>query len=310
MDVSIVIVNWNSGDYLRACVESIPAARLPHGWRLAAVLVIDNASSDGSCDLPAPAGLPLTVIRNSMNRGFAAACNQGAAACASDLILFLNPDARLFHDSLQAPIEHLSHQWPERVGIASIQLVDETGAVARCCARFPRAYHFLAQAVGVTRLLPSTSHLMCEWPHDSTRKVDQVIGAFFMIRRDLFESLCGFDERFFVYFEEVDLAWRAYQLGWASVFIAQAQAFHAGGGTSNSIKGRRLFYSLRSRLHYGAKHYAWPERTLLWLVSLVIEPVARAVHLLAARRFADLAALAEGYGLLLRDAARRCFNSP
>ena len=304
-ELSIVIVNWNSGPDLRTCIESIAGAQLPDGWIVNAVVVVDNGSTDDSCNTIDAIDLNVVVVRNIENRGFAAACNQGAAAATSNLILFLNPDARLFKQSLLAPIRYMAAPSHEHVGITGIQLIDESGAVVRCCARFPRAKHFVAQALGFDRLFPSTSHLMRDWDHLDTRPVDQVIGAFFLVRRDLFTNIGGFDERFFVYFEEVDLALRAQQQGWTTVFVANAKAFHAGGGSSRKIMGRRLFYSLRSRLQYGHKHFSSSEMLLLCLASLVVEPIGRAMYLLLAGRFAEIRFLAQGYGLLLSDGLKR-----
>ena len=98
----------------------------------------------------------------------------------------------------------------------------------------------------------------------------------------------------------LDFARRAKKLGWSTVFVADAQAFHVGGGSSGQIKGRRLYYSLRSRLQYGVKHFSVPEVLLLGLVTLVLEPIARGCHLAATGRFAEIHFLAQGYWLLAR----------
>jgi GT2 family glycosyltransferase len=131
--------------------------------------------------------------------------------------------------------------------------------------------------------------------------VDQVIGAFFMIRRSLFERLDGFDERFFVYFEEVDLARRAAQSGWASLHVAEARAYHKGGGTSQAVRAKRLFYSLRSRLKYSAKHHGVAERALLGVVTWGLEPLARTVLLLLRGRGSELTELFQAYRWLWKD---------
>lgn len=309
----IVIVNWNAGRQLQDCLDSVKfsAAHLAPEQCLAGVVVVDNASTDGSADALQLPGLPLQVLHNTSNCGFAAACNQGAAASPpADLLLFLNPDTRLFDHSLVLPLQRLAEPARQHTGIVGIQMVDEAGQVARSCARFPTAAHFAWQALGLDRLRPQLAHAMREWDHDSDREVDQVIGAFFMIRRPLFDQLGGFDERFFVYFEEVDLALRAAQAGWRSLFLADASSFHQGGGTSDQIKGRRLFYSLRSRLLYGAKHFGAGQRALLSLVTWLVEPLSRLVHLALQRRWAEIRHLAEGYSLLAADrwqahAARR-----
>jgi GT2 family glycosyltransferase len=141
---------------------------------------------------------------------------------------------------------------------------------------------------------------MAEWDHAQTRQVDQVIGAFFLVRRGLFESLHGFDERFFVYFEEVDFAYRARQAGWLSVYLADAQAFHAGGGTSNQVKARRLFYSLRSRLLYAFKHFSWTGAVGVLLATLLLEPVSRTALALFRHSWAGLKETWAAYGMLWR----------
>jgi N-acetylglucosaminyl-diphospho-decaprenol L-rhamnosyltransferase len=298
--LSIVIVNWNTGPLLRECLSSIADAGMAQDWTLDRVVVVDNASSDDSASRLPAAGYPLEVLANNTNRGFAAACNQGAARCTSELLLFLNPDTRLFENSLRTPVAYLASPRHQDIGIVGIQLLDQQGSVSRSCARFPRWSHFAAQACGLDRLRPSLGHLMREWDHRSTREVDQVIGAFFLTRSRLFNDLGGFDERFFVYFEEVDYALRALQAGMRSVYLASAQAMHVGGGASNQVKGRRLFHSLHSRLLYGQKHFGRLQRGLLWAVSWFVEPLARAAQLVIGRRWAEFGELAEGYLLLLR----------
>ena len=301
--LAIVIVNWNSGVQLRDCLASVnvSAPRLPAACALQDTVVVDNGSCDGSCDGLAVQHGRLKVIRNDDNRGFAAACNQGAAGLKSDLILFLNPDTRLFDNSLAVPLAHLAEPIHDRTGIVGIQIVDETNLVERTCARFPTARHFAFQALAIDRVWPAVGHTMREWDHRDSRPVDQVIGAYFLIRRTLFEQLGGFDERFFVYFEEVDLALRAKQAGWRSMYVADAQVFHKGGGTSDQIRARRLFYSLRSRLLYGRKHFSLPQRIALVLVTALLEPLSRALHLCAGRRWREIGHVAHAYMLLAVD---------
>ena len=298
----IVIVNWNSGAQLRDCVKSIEhaAAALPPGRQLTELIVVDNASTDGSeCGLQLSA-CPLTLISNSVNRGFAAACNQGAAIRATDWILFLNPDTLLFEESLAVPLAHLDEPEHRHTGIAGVQLVDDSGQVWRSCSRFPTLRHFAAQALGIDRIWPRLGQAMRDWDHGQTRQVDQVIGAFFLVRREVFNAIGGFDERFFVYFEEVDMALRAKQAGWFSMYFADARAFHKGGGTTDQVRSRRLFYSLRSRLLYGRKHFRRPQQSALAFLTWAIEPLSRALHLLVRGRWRQMAYLFEAYVLLAR----------
>jgi len=301
--ISVVIVNWNAGDQLQACLDSFGAAvgGLRPGQSLDEVVVVDNASRDGSADHLTLAAGRLRVIRNEQNRGFAAACNQGAAGLGSDLVLFLNPDTKLFANSLSAPMAFLAAPEHSGVGIVGVQLLDESGTIARSCSRYPRPGQFASAVVGLDRVLPRTGHAMREWDHRQTRDVDQVIGAFFLVRRSLFEALQGFDERFFVYFEEVDFAARAGKSGQRSVYLTEAQAWHRGGGTTDQVKGLRLFYSLRSRLLYSAKHFSTFDRANMWIVTWLLEPVSRCLFLAVQGRFPEIRHVGQAYSLLLRN---------
>jgi hypothetical protein len=126
------------------------------------------------------------------------------------------------------------------------------------------------------------------------------MGAFFMIRRNLFESLGGFDERFFVYFEEVDLSLRIRKLGYKSVYLTEAQAFHVGGGTSSQVKDIRLFYSLRSRLLYSFKHFSPIEAWILFTTTITIEPINRILFCMINRDWSGVLHTIRGYRLLYR----------
>lgn len=272
--VDIVIVNWNAGEQLAQCVASV--ARFVDG-AIADVILVDNASTDGSVDGLEAFHLSLQVIRNAENLGFARACNQGATFGSAPYILFLNPDTCLFEGSIQTALAFLETPEKTSVGICGIQLLDENNRVARTCARFPTLARLSAQALGLNKLpgCKSLGTRMKAWDHSKSRTVDQVIGAFFLVRRRVFDALQGFDERYFVYFEEVDFSYRARLINCKSVYLSEAQAFHAGGGTSRQVKAARLFYSLRSRLLYGFKHFPLWQAWALMGVTLLIEPVAR-----------------------------------
>ena len=314
LQLDIILVNWNSGSQLMEAVTSIAQH---HNSLVSSVIVVDNASADDSLarveaftDLP----FPLHIIRNHANRGFGAACNQGAALAGSGYLLFLNPDTRLFPHSLSVPLDFMWRPENADVGILGIQLVDEHNHIARSCARFPSLGIFMAQALGLNRL-PGLRHLnthMSEWPHDKTSMVDHVIGAFYLMRRSLFEMLGGFDERFFVYLEDLDMSLRARQAGWRGVYLADAQAFHAGGGTSHQVHAHRLFYSLRSRLLYGFKHFINFKAWLLVGLTLLVEPLTRLAFSLMKGGRTDAHNTWKGYGMLLQDFPRilRVRNKP
>lgn len=280
-ELDVVIVNWNSGELLHACLASLADAAAA-GPRMR-VVVVDNASSDGSCEVAADRRLDVVVIRNAENRGFAAACNQGAAAGAARLVLFLNPDTRVTAVALSRAVEFMTRDAPADVGICSIALTDARGDIARSCSYHPTPGRTLATTFALDRLLPRwiRPHGMHDFDHRTSRYVEQVIGAFFLVRRSLFDELGGFDERFFVYYEEVDFAFRAAKRGASAYFLADASAFHLGGGTTDRARAFRQFLNARSRMLYVVKHFGGPVATVHAGATLVAEPVVRTVHRLA-----------------------------
>lgn len=273
-EIDIIIVNWNSGAQLFASVSSIAQ----HGAGLVCkIIVVDNGSVDGS-DASVDDLAAVTLIRADSNLGFGRACNLGAQKSQSEYMLFLNPDAALYAETLPRVLEYMEDPVSAKIGICGVQLIDDSGHIARSCARFPSSIGFVAHAIGLDRFFPRLGHFMTEWDHSKTRQVDHVIGAFFLVRREVFHSLNGFDEQFFVYLEDLDFSSRARQAGWLSVYLADTQAFHAGGGTSNQIKAKRLFYSLRSRLLFSVKHFSRVGAISVIFVTVIVEPFTRSLQ--------------------------------
>lgn len=300
-ELGIVIVNWNSGQFLRQCLESISRCEDRH--RIQQVVVVDNDSHDGSCQNLPSLPVPFRLIQNKSNLGFAVACNQGAAVCDSMYLLFLNPDSQLSANSLRVPLAYLDDPLKSDVGICGIQLIDERGRIGRTCSRLPTCSSLVAMATRMHSLLPRIfpPHFMKEWDHRDTREVEQVIGAFFFVRQDLFLQLKGFDERFFVYYEEVDFCQRARSAGYRTMFLASAQADHAGGGCSNQIRGRALFYSLRSRVLYAKKHFSSSQSLAVGIATFLFEPLIRAVTMIFGLKLKNLPQLMYGFSLLWWD---------
>jgi GT2 family glycosyltransferase len=269
--VTIVIVNWNAGRQLRDCVQSIIIHELTLVSR---IIVVDNASTDGSErtleDIP-----QVELIQLKKNAGFARACNLGSEHVNTEFILFLNPDTRLFRGSIEQVIDFMRRTENQNIGICGIRLVDENGGFTTCAARFPTLKIMACKILGLSYISPNIfpSHFMTPKELMASGPVDQVIGAFFMIRKNVLDLCGGFDERFFVYFEEVDLSLRAKNLGYSSYFLSDVTAFHAGGGCTQTIKATRLFYSIRSRILYAEKHYTVESRLFLILLTLFELPL-------------------------------------
>ena len=148
----------NAGDQLLTCLRSVLAAE-QKGVRLDHAVVNDNASTDGSADRVEALCHPIIRIRNTKNRGFATACNQGAVGSRADYILFLNPDTRLFSDTLCKPIVFLERPENSGVGVVRVKLIDDADHVHRSCARFPTTGRELAMMLGLDRLAPLRSYV-------------------------------------------------------------------------------------------------------------------------------------------------------
>ena len=303
LDLDIVIVNWNTGHQLRDCLPTISIASPPDAIHLQRCIVVDNASQDGSADGFDDSSLSPLLIRNHENKGFACACNQGAGEGESEYILFLNPDSRLFPDSLMKALRFMEEKRSERIGILGIQLVDEKGVIQRNVARFPTPKSLLYQMLGLDHLWPGRfpSHFMTDWDHRDTREVDQVTGAFYLVRRRLFEELQGFDEQFFMYFEELDFAFRAKQAGWKTYYLADAQALHYGGGASKQIIAKRLSYVLNSRIRYVAKHYGNRAAILILIASFLVEFWARLGWSVIHLSWENFIGTIQAYGMFLNS---------
>src|SRR5688572_8284716 len=169
--LDVIIVNWNAGKQLLDCLKSLQAACQESIFHLSRCLVVDNASTDGSVDQLETYSFPFTLIKNQENMGFAYACNQGAKAGKADFLLFLNPDVRLFPDSLARALVFMAEPKNEGVGILGIQLVDQDGIIQRNVARFPSSKSIFHQMLGLDRLWPKQypAHFMTEWDHQENR---------------------------------------------------------------------------------------------------------------------------------------------
>jgi N-acetylglucosaminyl-diphospho-decaprenol L-rhamnosyltransferase len=249
-EAGIVIVTHESEAEIGACLDR---AR-PTG---AEIVVVDNASTDRTCQEVAQRGVRL--ITNTENRGFAAAVNQGILALETPFVLLLNPDARL-ETSLDALLECCRS--PGVAG-AGGKLVDAAGLpqVGFAVRNLPSPAALICEALLLNRLWRRNRinwHYRClGFDFSRPSDVEQPAGAFLMIRRDVWRELNGFDERFYpLWFEDVDFCWRARQRGYRMCYTPNAVAKHTGGHSlvKISLENRQLYW-YRSLLGFAAKHY-------------------------------------------------------
>lgn len=293
--VGVVIVNWNTGDKLAACVDSVFSSE-QLAWAVDRVVVIDNASTDGSFQRLESqcAEAKLELVQNNRNLGFAAACNEGARLCMADVLLFLNPDTVLARNAISVAVGDMGKSLGSENGgvisVVGIRILNERSETLRTCSRFPSIDNYLLHLSGLdqVRCLRRWGRDMTEWDHKESRVVDQVMGAFFMVNRTQFVTLEGFDERFFVYYEEVDYCQRVRKIGGIVYFDAAGTVLHHGGVSAAASSGMSLYYSWRSQALYFQKHMGGGAAIIVGLGTLLIEPIARLVlSTFAPRRLPD-----------------------
>lgn len=301
--LDVVIVNWNSGARLDRCLASLAAASRD-GFTLHRIVIVDNASDEPIAPyaetLARDYDLPIFIIRNASNRGFAPACLQGAAGSRADYLLFLNPDTRVDASALSAAVAALESPRYRATGILGLPLVDEDGAHQPTCGRFLTVGRMFNQITGLTLLAPRAfpGCRMTDWDHLDTRTVDFVSGACLLVRRPLYEQLGGFDPRFIVYLEDADLALRARRLGWDTVFLAGPPVYHEGGWGTGTARSLRLAHAWRSLLAYGIKHFRPFSACAATAMVLAVAPIARAGEAMLHRSPRELVDACLGYGRL------------
>ena len=244
LDLRIVIVSWNVEKLLERCLRLLPAACADMDWDC---VVVDNASADGSVTVAKRVGsdIPrIRVVANRDNRGFAKACNQGIAGSDARFVLLLNPDTECPPDSL-ALLVRASDERPD-AGIVGPKLLNSDGSVQTSIRRFPGFWSQLGIMLKLHNLFPALFRRY--FAHDLSleveQDVDQVMGSCFLIRREVIERIGGLDERYFIWFEEVDYCRMARDRGWTVRYVPSVAVTHHGGqsfGQVFSMKKQRYF---------------------------------------------------------------------
>jgi len=260
--VSVVIVNYNTREHLVNCLDHLAVQN-----EAVEVIVIDNASVDGSAAIARRPGVRLFASRE--NQGYAAANNLGARAAQGEFLLLLNPDAYLPPEAARYLADRLAAR-PELGGIAP-QLYEEEGRVQRTCRRLPRLRDLYFQLTGLSRIF-SGSGLFNRWKmgdfdHRSERIVEQVYASCWLLRRREFLDNGGFDTSFPIFFNDVDLARRYLAQDKPTLYDPALQVFHAGGASVRKQPTKSILQSHRSFYRYFRK-YGSPFSPLRWIAGL------------------------------------------
>ena len=272
MTVDVIVVNFNSSVLARRAVESAAADLAPHDWR---AIVVDNASADGAAAL---AGLPrTTVVANATNRGFGAAVNQAAASSTAPLLWILNPDC-VVHAGAFGALAATLDAHPD-CAIAAPQLLNADGSVQASARGNPTAWTGLfGRNTLLTKFFPDAAPTRRNLPARDlavsgveSAPVDWVMGAAMLIRRAMFDAAGGFDERYFLYWEDADLCRRLWRRGYATRYVPGARVTHDGGvsARSDSALATRAFHS--SAYRYYATHVVpSPWHPMRWIAKAAL----------------------------------------
>ena len=288
--LGILVVTYNSAGHIEACLNSLPG-RTP-------ILIIDNASTDGTAELARRHPAHPEVIANMANLGFAAAVNQGFEHLETDFVLLLNPDVEL-RDGLPQLIDALHNP---KAGAATGLLADQFSFHIR---RLPTPWTLAFEVLGVNRLWPTNPinrRYRCrDLNPGKSQNVEQPAAAFFLVRREAWRDIGGFDSRFHpVWFEDVDFCQRLLAAGWSIRYEPAAQAVHAGGHSVNKLTWackQRFWYG--SLLKYAAKHFGWWELRLVALAVFIAFPPRCAVAYFNGSAVDPLSTCAKVSGLAL-----------
>ncbi len=248
-DLSIVIVEWNTVDMLRDCLASVYAH---DGGLDLQVIVVDNASEDGSPEMVEAEFPQVRQIRNTDNRGFAAANNQGFEICKGRHILLLNSDTYVLGDVLAASTRYLDDNLD--VGAMGCRVLNPDRTMQRTCSMWPRLLDLMFMSSGFWKLKRPKffgRYQMTDWQRDTLREVEVISGCYMMLRREIIYQIGSLDEDFFFFGEETDWCRRMRDAGWRLMFAPVGEIVHYGSASARKLNHKRdlLLTDATVRLH-------------------------------------------------------------
>ncbi len=281
--LSVVIVNWNGGEYLMNCLSSLFEQDVDME-----VILVDNASTDRS-QIEAKRRFPkIKLLQMEENLGYAKGCNEGIKASRGKYILILNPDVVLLPGALSNLLS-FAEKHPE-AGIIGPQLLDFDGKLQMSCRSFPSYETGIFRGTFLEKLLPRSRslsrYLLSNWDHSTPRYVDWVSGAAMLLRREFLQEAGIFDETFYMYCEDVDMGMRAKEFGWKVLYCPYARIMHRIGGSSDKRVVPMLVKFHLSHYLFFQKHWGW--RTSLFSRVLLISGFALRTFLLILKNRMDI----------------------
>lgn len=270
IDLSIIIVSWKVKDYLKNCLRSVNEHK---GTLSLEIFVVDNNSSDGTAQMVKEEFSNVQLIANDFNVGFAKACNQALRKAQGEFILLLNPDTEILNEALVKMVDFMKQN--PAVGLSSCKILNPDKTLQLSIRKFPNLISQILILLKIhnffPRLKPIKNYYQLDFDYSHFQEVDQIMGAFFMIRKKVIDQIGFLDEKFWIWLEEVDFCKRVKEAGWKIVYNPQAEIIHHKAGSFSQIspiQAQDLFN--RSLLYYFKKHHS----LFAYLVLLIFYPVS------------------------------------
>lgn len=252
--LSVIIVTYNAGAFLHNCLTSVFSQQTGFPFE---VIIVDNASTDGSLKRVSATFPQARIVRNGTNRGFASANNQGIEIATGDILLLLNPDTVLQGEVFQPMVDYFAVD--PVAGVVGPKILNADGSLQRTGVAFPRIWNVFCELFFLDILFPSTRifgrHRRLYENPETIVEAEYLQGSCLFIRRSAISESGNLDERFHLYFEETDLCFRIKQKGWSVKYVPSGSVIHFGGGGMTYYDARRLVQFHRSYLRYLTKHH-------------------------------------------------------
>ncbi|MCX7598275.1 MAG: glycosyltransferase family 2 protein [Armatimonadetes bacterium] len=276
-DLSVCIVNWNTREHLKACLESLYAHA--EGLELE-VIVVDNASSDGSAAMVRESFPRVCLVANENNEGYARGNNQALARASAEYALLLNPDTRVQDGTLRGLLD-CAKRHPRAAAVAP-RLVYPDGRLQHSCRAFPTPDVVLYELTGLSRLAPRSrifgKYRMTWWDYNEERPVDQPMASALLVRKVALDEVGYFDEAFPIFFNDVDLCKRFWDAGWEIWFTPSAVVTHFHGASTHQVRRAMIAESHKSWVRFYEKHYRGRISPIAYWSTLLSLEAARLVR--------------------------------
>jgi GT2 family glycosyltransferase len=261
-EISVIVVSWNTRDELHTCLESVLAGLRGVSGE---VIVVDNASADGSADMVEASFPEVHLVRNAQNLGFAAGCNIGLQVASGSYLLLLNPDTIVMDDVLAATVRYLDEH-PD-VGVFGCRVRNPDGSLQPTCFRDPSVLNTFLGLTGLGRL-PWPHALgrerMTHWLRDDERDVDVVTGCYLATRREVIDGVGPLDSGYFFCGEEADWCRRIRVRDWAVRFAPVGEIIHVDGAAGRKLSERRDLLGMAGLVRYAHHHDGWVAGWAMW----------------------------------------------